>query len=216
VVAVCFLAFREVRGQKDQARENEISATFGKLITPETKNSVSKVRIRNSNTIFFARGSRVTFDWIVPGLGFSVAIVPKRRSTWLPYFGPEVSRMIVNITIRDIDGSPVAIVDGDYWKVYKAGYDYNNDDYGFEVLTPDKRVIFQLDLKDDIVEFAGLLLTDKGDGLYWAGDKVWHGAWMWQLESGEFHGVPFEIPKDTIAPIFMHPRELYVHERIAN
>ncbi len=76
------------------------------------------------------------------------------------------SELFLNIVIRNEKGEIIATIDGHTWKMYKGGYDYNNDDKGFEIVTPDKRVVFQIFLRENIVVIRGLLMFDDKSGLY--------------------------------------------------
>ncbi|NJK85398.1 MAG: hypothetical protein HC906_04940, partial [Bacteroidales bacterium] len=53
----------------------------------------------------------------------------------------EENKLFLEIIIRDQDGNIIATVEGQTWKIYNSGYDYNNDESGFEIVTPDKNVV---------------------------------------------------------------------------
>ena len=107
------------------------------------------------------------------------------------------------MVIRDEKGDIVATIDGKTWKLYKEGYDYNNDDKGFEIVTPDKKVLFQIFLESEIVHIRGLIMTDKKTGFY-IHECDYGSAWN-PVNPAKFN---FEIPK-TVKRLFKYPREKY-------
>ena len=182
----------------DSENEKDIGATFGEIQARQFRSPNIHMKVRGSTAPFTSRTGKINFNFVDNEL--RIAKVNEK--------------LYAHVTLRDVDGSVVAVVDGDYWKIYKQGYDYNNDKTGFEVVTPDKRVLFQIDLKMDTAFFAGLVVNSKGDGLYFYPDPMGSGGALIQtIEDGKSYYGDFALSYDWIKRMFKYPRERYPHHR---
>lgn len=122
------------------------------------------------------------------------------------------NELFLNIVIRNEKGEIIATIEGQTWKIYKDDYDYNNDEKGFEIVTPDKKVVFQIFLKDTIAYIRGLIMTEKKIGFYI--HEVPSGGSLWQPVNPSKWD--YEIPSDLVNRIFLYPREFHYGERDLN
>lgn len=76
-------------------------------------------------------------------------------------------RLVLDAIIRDSNGKVLATITDGYWKNYCDTCEYNNDENGFELITRDGEIIFQLDYYENVLYFAGFLGFQKGGGFYY-------------------------------------------------
>jgi hypothetical protein len=134
----------------------------------------------------------------------------------IPWYGEKMqlyeidNKLYVSVIIRDKDGEPIAVIDKKTWTLYKKDYEYNNDDKGFELVTKgDRKVYFQINLKDSVVGLNGFLLNDKGCGGYFFGSNTNNDGMMVKINGS----VVETIKKSTIPTLFKYPREIYYAQR---
>lgn len=108
----------------------------------------------------------------------------------------------VILYLREKDGDAVASINGTLFKIYHDGYDFNYDSKGFEIVTGDLKVVFQLDYRDGAVYMAGLLYKEDGSSLYI------HGPYI------DFPKRDFIEPANEIPRLFKYPREEYFRQRV--
>lgn len=98
------------------------------------------------------------------------------------------SKLFIDIIIRNEALKPIAVIDGNEWTVYSDDYEYNNDDTGFEIVTKgDRKVYFQVYLKDGVAHVSGIVTNSEGYGLKFQflntfNTEVKHGqAWVGEM-----------------------------------
>ncbi|MBC3847013.1 hypothetical protein H8K90_11525 [Winogradskyella echinorum] len=119
------------------------------------------------------------------------------------------NRLLVYTIIRDGNGDVVAVIDGDTWTVFDDGYEYNDDNgKAFELVTKgDRRVFFQIEYKNNLVEISGFLLNADGEGLHIYDTGIGdYGAAMNPVVKSNYENrlKEYEIPR-----IFKYPRGKY-------
>lgn len=114
-------------------------------------------------------------------------------------------RLFVNVIVRDAKGKVLAVIDKNEWQRLESDYEYNDNETAFELIkSGDRKAIFQIDLKDGIARFSGLLVDEEGYGTL---------AYAKQGDTGSFfqrmspNNKEFVMP--AIKPIFKYPRERY-------
>lgn len=122
------------------------------------------------------------------------------------------NKLFVTTLLRDTKGNIIASVNDNVWEIIKDGYDYNYDDFAIEIITlGDRKILFQLELKDGIVHFTGLVTGEDGEGVY-----------MWKDPNLNMDGAQFtfmnkkvgmDIPNYTHY-IFKYPRAKYFRTRV--
>lgn len=135
-------------------------------------------------------------------------------------FGPFMYRMIniyrknnklcVYAIVRDKTGNPIAVINENEWTLLSDDYEYNNDEHGFELVTKgERKVYFQVYIKNDIVHMLGILLCETGDGLKFVGCQYpWNGMVKLSTEK------PYLFTGIDGAAIFKYPRGTHLGERI--
>jgi hypothetical protein len=189
VFAVLLTGYYTIKDFRKEAREGQINATFGEIKAKKT--------VKTDDVLLRIRGSGANLAG-TPTFNF-----PDSQETVqvLKYEG----RLYLKANVRDGDGELIATVNGTYWKMYNDQYDYNYDDTAFEVVTPDKRVVFQVDLMGNYVDFAGLIISEDRRGVYlWARDGR---ARMQKITRS------YVIPRNLVTPIFKYPREKFLGQR---
>ena len=175
-------------------------------------------KIGELRTINYSKKNKtITFDiggaYLKSDIGvFQLPLINKNKGNFFKAW-IENSRLFINMVIRNEVGEIIATIEGQTWKVYKDGYDYNNDDKGFEIVTPDKRVIFQIFMKEDLVFVRGLVLSDNKEG-YYIIEKPKE-KYSSKLAIVNLNQKKWEVP-DAVPKIFKYPRESYFGERDLN
>lgn len=117
------------------------------------------------------------------------------------------NRLNVNVVLRDLKGKVIAVIDKNEWTIFGNEYEYNNDDTGFELVTNgDRKVMFQIDLKEGIAHISGLIINEKEKGFYIHEDPKSNMSVMIAVEVG----YDFQISKENIKPLFKYPRGKYI------
>lgn len=120
----------------------------------------------------------------------------------------EEGKLYVYVVIWDRNGNAIAVIDRNIWTLYNEDFEYNNNETAFELVTKgDRKVYFQIRLKDGIAHFRGLLLNKEGYGMNFI-------DWP---DRGEYRSVMVEISPDIKRDIvdihnkriFQYPRELF-------
>jgi hypothetical protein len=123
----------------------------------------------------------------------------------------ENGRLIVDANIRDSHGNGLAYLSDGIWYMGKSDIQYNNDNTGYEMITLDGRVIFQLDLKNDTVFCKGLICGEKGTCIYA------YDTGFYTIKKDLTNSAQFDIPEGIQIPhLFLYPRELHLGERVIN
>ena len=114
-------------------------------------------------------------------------------------------QLLVFGTISDSKGDVVAIITNRDWEILNAeSIEYNNDKYGFEIVSGEN-VIFQIDLKNDTVQIRGLLCSSNGSCFVSN-----HGLTIPPSTGAQ----RFIFPNNyDIMPLFKYPRRKYLGER---
>lgn len=190
VVVVLITAYYAWTDFKENEKVKKIESKVGEL---KALNNYKDLRIT------FAFGTNVFYESLKGDLQFPGNTKKgKYLKAWI-----NDDKLFLSVVIRNQIDEIIATIEGQTWKVYNIEYDYNNDDKGFEIVTPDKKVVFQIFLKDHIVHIRGLILSDQKFGYYVYNDPTDKGA---MLEIVDLTKKTFMIP-DFVPKIFMYPRE---------
>ena len=120
----------------------------------------------------------------------------------------EDGRIMLDFDIKDSRGNVIASIKPEGWKIYSSQIDYNNDQNGFEVIRGDGKVIFQIELKGNVVVSNGVIYVN-GSKSYLVGDNT--GMRMIKIpENTEDIWLPSVL---NLQPIFKYPREKHFGER---
>jgi hypothetical protein len=135
----------------------------------------------------------------------------------LPIIKLEISnaRLMINVVIRDFDGTPIVVIEDSVWTVYDNDYEYNNDDTAFELVTKGGRnVFFQAYFIDNIIHFTGYLINEDGIGMAIYNNNNEINSSELALNSKEDES---KLPNTSdlgIPRIFKYPREKYYGGRL--
>jgi len=134
----------------------------------------------------------------------------------------EDEKLKLDVNIIESNGSEyIASIKGRTCHMYKSNYQYNNDDYGFEITTISGRVIFQADFQDSLVVISGLFYSKKGDAvliypyqnsgciLTIKNDSIGD-----SIDYNHTKLIPFNPEEFVIEPLFKYPREENLGVRI--
>lgn len=117
--------------------------------------------------------------------------------------------LFVSTLLRDKDGKIIASVHDNIWEVIEDGYDYNNDNSAIEIITAgDRRILFQLELRDGIAHFIGMINNVKGEGMYFSEHESGKGSIMTFMNKEL--GFDFPIYKKFL---FKYPRKMFFGKR---
>lgn len=118
-------------------------------------------------------------------------------------------QLLLDIKINDSRGDGIAILSGRTWKIVDTdGIDYNNDDYGFEIITNEGRVIFQIEVRTDTVICNGMFCLERGFCFFYTNKTSYMAGAIGPDKR-------FDLPDDfQIPPIFKYPRNEYLGVRL--
>ena len=124
-----------IKNKKEDLLE-KITASFGE-ISDETEVPVAKMEIDNGGSIFTLSKAGV------------FGIKPEFDDLFKLYV--KSNKLFINAIIRDRKGDVIAAIYQNEWTWYKKGYEYNNDNNAFEIVTQgDRKVFFNVDLQKGI------------------------------------------------------------------
>lgn len=106
----------------------------------------------------------------------------------------------------------VGSINENEWEMVNPDYDYNYDNTGLEVVTKgDRRVLFQIYLKNGIAHFLGMYSDSEGKGMYLFPNKT---DSLYNIQGVTIGpDKEFKIPADKITPLFKYPRRTHLGER---
>ena len=183
----------------EQTQEGRIKSTFGEIKSKkESKMDDLSLRVRGTGVIFNPKN----------GIPFMF----EKTNDFFQVIRYE-NRLYLKANVRDGSGKLIANIDGSFWKIYNDLYDYNYDETAFEVVTPDKRVVFQVELQGDYVDFCGLMIDEERNGLYFFPPSPHDIGKQGYSGMKVIHGDKFNIPANLIRPIFKYPREKFLSVR---
>lgn len=184
----------------------KVKATFGEIRSkkerPPMKSIDINIRGSKSTLAFYGDGKNDVLnlaDLFDLGVGNDLL------------FTVDENRLYVKTTVRDEKGVTIAQLDGTYWTLYNTSYDYNYDECGFEVVTPNKRVVFQIDLVGKEVQLAGLIISEQLNGVFFMPSPD-GGAVMIPIRKGMGEKKPFELT-NVLKPMFKYPRQRFLGKR---
>ena len=115
--------------------------------------------------------------------------------------------------VRDFHAKPVAAIERNEWTLFSDEFEYQNNDHALELVTKgERKVFFQLYLKDGIAIFQGVAIDVNGKGKYWDGG-ISSGALVIPLWD-EKKMFSFDLNESTAKRIFKYPRETHLGERV--
>ncbi len=125
------------------------------------------------------------------------------------------NKLFIDIILRDKDGHPIAAIDGNEWTLYSNDYEYNNDETSFELVTKgDRKVYFNVELKDGKAHILGVVLNNKGYGVQFSDYNEDGVANFFGLSIIIMPGAKDEVYKVNGGRIFKYPREKYLGVRL--
>jgi hypothetical protein len=155
IASVIVTAVNKIKANNKQELLDKINAKLGD-ITSDKGATIPKLQIGESGVIFVLGESGV-FDY--PPVGKIFRVYEKNN------------KLFFSGVIRDRNGHTIAAILENSWKMYSGDYEYNNNDNAFEIVTNDeKKVYFQIELVNGIAKMSGMLLNDKGVGVYFLPD----------------------------------------------
>jgi len=168
----------------------KINATFGDIVD-----------VKNAEIPILRVAAKTDFKLTNGVFGFI-------EGAWLKLYIKE-KKLFVNVIIRDLNGKAIAVIDENTWTVFDNDFEYNNNDQAFELVSKgDRKVYFQVYLKDGVAYMQGMLVNDHGRGLYFVENKDTKtgGAIMLQIFPNEY----FDLENNSAIPIFKYPRGKYL------
>ena len=194
IIAALLIAINEYRKNSEEKRVEKINSKYGEIVD-EDGATIPVIMIGNT-------GSDSGAELILGGTG---------TFNFDPY-GPllkvyvKKNKLYVNTIIRD-DKKVIAVIEDNIWTLYDNSYEYNNDNTAFELVTKgERKVFFQIELKNGTARVSGFLINDKGWGLmFHAFDK---GGLMEQIRSHEDYLESYGN-LGLIKRLFKYPREKF-------
>ncbi len=129
------------------------------------------------------------------------------------------SKLYVSVVIHDHNQKPIAVINHNEWTVFDKNYEYNNDESGFELVTKgERKVYFQIYLKDGIAHILGIVTNSDGNGFKFdlknteATDKDHAKDELLLLVMGKESSIESYRPIDKA--IFKYPRKTHLGERL--
>jgi hypothetical protein len=122
------------------------------------------------------------------------------------------SNLNISTVLHDTTGQPLAAIEDNVWTLYNNNYEYNNDQNAFELVTKgERRIFFQVNYRNGAASVTGLLLNNKGEGVYFSkAPSPLNGGVLYQIRKNQ----PIAFDKiPTAMPLFKYPRTMYLGKR---
>ena len=71
----------------------------------------------------------------------------------------ENGKLLLTAKIKDAHGNTLVDINKEGWQAYSSDIDFNNDNTAFEVVRADKKVIFQIELKGNVLYCNGIFFS---------------------------------------------------------
>ncbi|TSD64688.1 hypothetical protein FFF34_012350 [Inquilinus sp. KBS0705] len=192
IAASLVIAYNAHEKNKKDDLIDRINSSFGE-INDNTDVAVAKMEIGNGGTFF--------------NLGTGVFSIPPNYKDLIKLF-VRSNKLFMTAIIRDRKGDVIAAIYENEWTWYKKGYEYNNDENSFEIVTQgDRNVFFNVNLKKGIAQVTGFFYTADGYGLQFYHDDGKDYSVMFKITPTT---LDTEIPQIIEKPIFKYPRERYM------
>lgn len=184
--------FSSVISQLEKKLEEEIKSEYGVLKAKTDLSNQFKLMIGDSGGLI-----------ILPSDG-NLHITPS----------PEVFKLInrngqlfINTDIRDEKGKLIASIRENKWEIFdNINYEYNNDDFTYEIVKKGERnVFFQIEFKNKVIHFQGYWLNKSGKGLFFYANKSNKGGFISSFS--EEMGI---LKNPIILPYFKYPRSKFL------
>ena len=200
IVITVLVTFQQIESDQEQKlakeherlkeeTEKEKAASFGHIDAIEDS-YVPKVLF--GDTYF----NLVDYAFCIPELGEKIEIQKYGEN------------LCLKVIIRNSSGNPIAVIQDTSWTLFDKEFEYNNDCNAFELVTKgDRKVFFQVELKNGVVRLAGFILNNKGKGSYICYSDHGQGT-MFVLASGD-STIKKILKSSKLVPIFQYPREEY-------
>lgn len=124
-------------------------------------------------------------------------------------------KLYVNTIIRNLDGKVIAAIEDNTWTLFENDFEYNDDNKtAFELVSKgDRKVFFQVELKNGLAYISGYLLNEDGIGFIFYNRQGQSGSFIFTI--GDKDENKSKIPKDIFIPrIFKYPRSKYYGEKL--
>lgn len=184
-------------GAKESIRINKIGQPFGTIEDPAIVSDTTypKVMLGYGGTTFI----NVSGNWKYAETFPSMYLYVVRN------------KLFVDVELWDTSHNLMAVIKKNEWELVDRNFDYNNDDNAFEFVTRgERKVIFQIELKDGFAHLSGLLLNKEGIGLNCGTALNNRGALVqfFKGDTGHYH-----IEDYHIKPLFKYRRDMHFGER---
>jgi hypothetical protein len=120
------------------------------------------------------------------------------------------NKLFVNVILFDTLNKVIAAIEGNEWEMVNKEYDYNDDETAFEVVTKgERKVVFQVELKNGVAHLSGLILNKQGLGIFFYHEPQREGATMRTFHESKNYNYDSII----IQKLFKYPRLTHHKER---
>lgn len=185
-IALCFIAGEELLSKKEKDQRDQ---GYGEIAPNKKIKGITYPIIRFGGTSFENTGSTVA---VGEETQLSAKVVNEK--------------LVLEVKIKDSRNNVIVHINEEGWQPYSSDIDFNNDNTAFEVVRADKRVIFQIELKNDTVFCQGILF---GGGGYVSGD-----ADHFSVGVIPNHTEKIWLPPNLRIPrIFKYPRNKHYQKR---
>ncbi len=160
-----------------------------------------KLRIKNTGVVVLAYDGVFTFDEVLKNGDTKDLMTLKVVN----------NKLVTDFILKDSKGNTIINLNRNQMKMYDPqGYDFNFDDKVIEVVTHDKKVIFQLEYKDDEAIFCGFIVKSDTSGVFIKGLSKETREYTTQdaIEVNVKKNADFTIYGEGIKPLFKYPKEL--------
>jgi hypothetical protein len=194
IVAAAIVAYNSYeKNQRDDLLE-QINATYGDISDLDGA-TIPEVQIGEDGTKFVLLDGVFNFKPFGP----LIKVYVKDK------------KLFVNTIIHQKGGEVIAAIDGNTWTTFDKNYEYNNDETAFELVTAgERKVYFQIALKNGIAHMSGILLNEKGEGIEFVNRPDLNGSTLTPI--GPY--ATTAILQYYIQPIFKYPRQKYYGQRV--
>lgn len=194
IISVCVIAYNNYNSWREERLLKKIQAKYGDISDIDIT-SLPQVQIGYTGATFTGLDGTFSIGLLGPVLKYNV----------------KNNKLIVTTIIRGLSGKLIAvIIDNEWqWVSESNSYDYNYDDNAFEVVTLDRNVCFQIELKNGVVHISGFFFNEEGSGYCIAVKGNTTTSFITPINKDYFA----HLPPSNIPLLFKYPRERYLGKR---
>ena len=153
IIGAIVIGWNAYQDYKKQELIEKINSSYGELVDT-TKAKIPTVQIGGGNKLYLENDG--------------VFSVPPYTNLFKVFI--KNNKLYLNTILRNRKGEVIAVIDENVWTIFDNNYEYNDDETAFEMVTRgERKVFFQIELKDGVANFSGYIYTEKGYGLYFYG-----------------------------------------------